>query len=227
MRSPRSKTSLDGNSPNINSTRFILRITFLQLLHLLLCLFGIGNLGNWLFGIVALIAGLIFVTAALKAPDESGSLVILDVIDLLFTLLGLGSVNVEFLVVRLLRGLLYLLGLGCGLANFGGSRLLCSRCGGGLVLLRLLGDGPLRCSWGRLLILFVTEEIGGALAGLHLASGGTIGLCTRLGLGLFRLGNVILLLQNGLGSGIFGDLGGFGRDLLGFFRGRVTCGRRS
>ena len=59
-------------------------------------------------------------------------------------------------------------------------------------------------------------------------SGGTIGLRSRRRLGLLSLSStVLLLLQNGLGGGIFGDLGGFSLDLLGFFRGRIAGNGRS
>jgi hypothetical protein len=216
------------NSPDVDSAGLILGITLLQLLHLLLCLTGIRDLGDGHFGVVALVTGLVFVTAALKALNEGSSLVILSVVNLLFAILRYGSVNLEVLVVRLLWHLLYLLGLRCRLGDFGGGRLLRRLCRDGLILLGLLADGLLRNSRGRLLSLLVAEEIGSTLAGLDLTSGGTIGLRSRRRLGLLSLGStVLLLLQNGFGGGIFGDLGGFGLDLLSFFRGRIAGNGRS
>lgn len=199
----------------------------MELLHLLLCLLGVGNLGNWHLGVITLVAGLVFVTTALEALDKGGSLVILNIVNiLLFALVGL-DIDLELLAVGLLRRLLYLLGLRGGLGDFGGGRLLPSLCRGGLILLGLLGNRLLRSSRGRLLGLVLTEEIGSTLAGLDLASGGTIGLRSGLRLGLLSLSStVLLLLQNRLGSSIFGDLGGFGLDLLGFFRGRIAGGGR-
>lgn len=199
----------------------------LQLLHLLLCLLGVGDLGNWHLGVIALVAGFVFVSTALEALDKGGSLIILNILNLLlFAVVGLG-IDLELLAVGLLRRLLYLLGLRCGLGDFGSGRLLSSLCGGGLILLGLLGNRLLRSSRGGLLGLVLTEEIGSTLARLDLASGGTIGLRGGFRLGLLSLSStILLLLQNRLGSGIFGDLGGFGLDLLGFFRGRIAGGGR-
>jgi hypothetical protein len=162
--------------PNIDSARLLRGRALLLLRDLLLGLLGVRNLGDRLVGVVALVAGLIFVTTAFEALDEGSSLVILGILDLL---LAVRRHRQDFFLVFIvrLRRYLCLLGLGGGLLS--------SLCRISLLLLRLLVCGLLGSGSGRLVILLVTEEVGSTLARLDLASRFAIGLGSGLGLGIF------------------------------------------